>query len=156
MVKRLGKLTSNLGQKRKNNQSPKTTDVSHPIETKNVIPVREYKNLEMDIITISEPKLLNILKDWEEKRGRQYQIKKNKAEKVSILISVLGIATTLWITYFTAEFKEEFWKALCFFFSVLSTLALMICIFLCIKAHGRKEENLNLDDLIKSIEKRTE
>lgn len=152
MTRHTGRSTSNLAQIKKNKQVKNPVSGSKPIE----FIVKEYKNLEMDVITIPEPKLFNILKDWEEQREKQFQIRKRKIEKISMLISVFSIAITLWITYFTATFEKEFEKALCFFFSVLSALVLIVCIILSIKAYSHKEKDLNLNDLIKSIEKRTE
>lgn len=143
-------------------QIKKSKKINSPVkdngknDTKTVLYATEYKNLEINVIIISEPVLVNILKSWEEKRERLYQIKKKKIEKVSILLSLFGIDITLWSTYYTSTFNNDFPKALYFLIAVSSTIALIVFAILTCEAYHVKEENLCLDELIKSIEKRTE
>lgn len=152
MTRHIGKSTSNLAQIKKNKQDNNLVSADNSIG----FIVREYKNMEMDVITIPEPKLFNILKDWEEKREKQFKIQKNKIEKISILLSILSIGITLWSTYCTATFSSEFVRALFFLFSVLSIFALIVFAILTYRAFQVEEDNLCLDDLIRSIEKRTD
>lgn len=124
--------------------------------TKSKNNIVEFKNVERNFIYISESILRNFLKDWHEKMRANYEVKKKKVEKISISLAILGIIITLWSTILTVSFDNDFVKALYFFFATAFSLAFIICVVIAIRAHRAKEEELDLEELIKSIEKRTE
>lgn len=123
---------------------------------------KRYQNIDTPLCTISEPILRNILTKWQAKWEEKYRVRVNKKEKVSWALSVLGIDFTLWIACYTTEFKFEdpktriFANALLFFCAVALAVALAVIIIQAIMAFCKKEDTLDIEDLIKDIEKRTE
>lgn len=116
----------------------------------------EFNNTETHHCVIAESILRNILKDWEKKWERKYKIKANKVEKVSQLLSLFGIDLTLWIAYSTAEFTSEYVKAVIFVASIVGTIFVVYVAIKAYKAYQVEEETLDIESLIKDIEKRTE
>lgn len=116
----------------------------------------EFNNTETHHCVIAESILRNILKDWEKKWELKYKIKSNKVEKISWLFSLLGIDLTLWITYFTGVFTNDYGKAVIFVTSIVFAIAIVYLVIKVYQAYQVKEENLDIENLIKDIEKRTE
>lgn len=116
----------------------------------------EFNNTETHHCVITESILRNILKDWEKKWELKYKIKANKVEKVSQLLSLFGIDLTLWIAYITAEFTSEYVKAVIFVASIVGTIFVVYVAIKTYKAYQVEEETLDIESLIKDIEKRTE
>lgn len=91
-----------------------------------------------------------------EKWELKYKIKANKVEKVSWLLSLFGIDLTLWIAYITAEFTNDYVKAVILVASIVGTIFVIYVGIKAYKAYQVKEEILDIESLIKDIEKRTE
>lgn len=116
----------------------------------------EFNNTETHHCVIAESILRNILKDWEKKWEQKYKIKSNKVEKISWLLSLLGIDLTLWITYITGVFTNDYGKAVVFVTSIVFDIAIVYLAVKAYQAYHVKEEELDIENLIKDIEKRTE
>lgn len=116
----------------------------------------EFNNTETHHCVIAESILRNILKDWEKKWELKYKIKSNKVEKISWLFSIISIDLTLWITYFTAVFESDYSKAVIFVTSIVFTIVIIYVAVKTYQAYHVKEENLDIENLIRDIEKRTE
>lgn len=73
-------------------------------------------------------------------------------EKISWLFSIIGIDLTLWITYFTGVFENDYGKAVIFVTSIVFAIAVVSVAVMAYKAYQVKEENLDIENLIKDIE----
>ncbi|MBO5181434.1 MAG: hypothetical protein J6B92_06060 [Paraprevotella sp.] len=116
----------------------------------------EFKHVETHHCIIAESILRNILNKWQAKWEHKYKVKTNKVEKISWLLSLLGIDLTLWTTYATASFSDDYIKAVVFVTSIAVTLCVVYVSIAAYKAYRIQEETLDIEDLIKDIEKRTE
>lgn len=96
------------------------------------------------------------MSDWQAEIRDGYEIKKKKVERMSMSLAFLGIMVTLWSTYITVNFKSDFMDALILILSVIFSIAFIICLYVTIMVYRMEDKLPNLEELIKSIEKRTE
>ena len=85
----------------------------------------------------------------------QNQIKQSRENKLVVLY-IISIDLTLWITYFTAVFESDYGKAVIFVTSIVFTIVIIYVAVKTYQAYHVKEENLDIENLIRDIEKRTE
>lgn len=116
----------------------------------------EFNNTETHHCVIAESILRNILKDWEKKWEHKYKIKVNKVEKISQLLSLFGIDLTLWIAYITGEFANDYVKAVIFVASMVGAIFVVYVAIKAYMAYQIKEDAIDIESIIKDIEKRTE
>lgn len=116
----------------------------------------EFKHIETHHCIIAESILRNILTKWQAKWKLKYEIKANKVEKISWLLSLLGIDLTLWVTYITGEFANDYVKAVIFVASIAGTISGVCVGVKAYRAYQIKEDAIDIESIIKDIEKRTE
>lgn len=115
-----------------------------------------YENIETHHINISESILRNILTKWQLKWENNFKVKSERVESVGWFFSLLSADISLWGIVLSVNFESDYTKAVMMVISFAGILAVLFCVCKMLKAYRKNMETLDVEDLIKDIEKRTE
>lgn len=115
-----------------------------------------YENIETHHINISESILRNILTKWQLKWENNFKVKSERVESVGWFFSLLSADISLWGIVLSVNFESDYTKAVMMVISFAGILAVLFCVYKMLKAYRKNMETLDVENLIKDIEKRTE